>query len=343
MIGQVKNIYGKIRMSMPPSVQGKMSQWSFKLSGKPFVIKDSIPLEQKFPNGEKGGFIMSADFELAWAWRFSKTGANPIKKAERARANMPVILKNLDQFNIPITFATVGHLFLEGCNKSDHDWMSRIPHFDDHWKFMEGDWYAHDPYSDAEKDPAWYAPDMIRLIQQSKVKHEIGTHTFSHIDFSYKNCPADVANDEIQACVDAAKKYGVNLKSIVFPGGTWGNIEVLKQHNIKIYRKSSEYELAYPYYDDQGLLVTVSSLAMDNNKFNWSPEYFLKKYKVYIDKAIKTNTIAHFWFHPSFDPWFLENVFPKILEYVDEKRNEGVLWVGTMETIADHITTRVFK
>jgi len=325
---------------MPSSIQGKMSQWAFSLSRKPFVKKDSVPVEQKFPNGEKGGFIMSADFELAWAWRFSKTGANPIKKAEIARANMPVILSKLERYNIPVTFATVGHLFLESCTKGGHDWMHRIPHFDDHWKFTQGDWYGHDPYSAVEKDPAWYAPDLIKLIQNSKVKHEIGTHTFSHIDFTYKNCPPEVADDEIKACIDVAKKYNIELKSIVFPGGTWGNIEVLKQHKIKIYRKSSEYELAYPYYDKHGLLVTVSSIAMDNNKFNWSPEYFLKKYKVYIDKAIKTNTIAHFWFHPSFDPWFLENVFPEILEYVNEKRKEGSLWVGTMGSIADHIQNK---
>ena len=284
---------------------------------------------------------MSADFELAWAWRFSKTGADPVKKAETARANMPVILDDLEKYNIPVTFATVGHLFLERCAKGDHDRMHRIPHFDDHWKFTDGDWYQHDPYSDVVKDPAWYAPDIVRLIQNSKIKHEIGTHTFSHIDFSYGNCPPEVANDEIAACKDAAMKYNIDLRSMVFPGGTWGNIEVLKQHGIKIYRKSAEYELAYPYFDDHGLLVTVSSAALDSNKFNWSSEYFLKKYKVYIDKAIKTSSIAHFWFHPSFDPWFLENVFPGILEYVNEKRKEGLLWVGTMGAMADHINNKV--
>jgi hypothetical protein len=60
-------------------------------------------------------------------------------------------------------------------------------------------------------------------------------------------------------------------------------------------------------------------------------------YKKYIDKAIKTNTIAHFWFHPSFDEWTLNMVLPPILEYAQKKHQEGKLWIGTMKNIADHI------
>ena len=48
-----------------------------------------------------------------------------LKKAKQSRENVPVLLKIFEDFNIPITWATVGHLFLESCNKGDHDWMEK--------------------------------------------------------------------------------------------------------------------------------------------------------------------------------------------------------------------------
>jgi peptidoglycan/xylan/chitin deacetylase (PgdA/CDA1 family) len=275
---------------------------------------------------------------MAWAWRYSKTGSDYLKKGQTERENFPKIIRLLEKYNIPITFSTVGHLFLDKCDKVDHNWMRRIPHFDDHWKFTVGDWYDHDPHSNYEEAPEWYAPDLIRMIIDSKVNHEIGTHTFSHIDFSYKNCPAGVAEDEIKACKMAADPYDVTLKSMVFPGGTWGNIEVLKTHGIQIYRKNVEHDLAYPWRDEHGLLVTNSSGALEYNPdYGWSARYFIKRLKKFIDKAIKTNTIAHLWFHPSLDPFILKNIFPAFLEYAVERREASDLWIGTMGEIAEYI------
>jgi peptidoglycan/xylan/chitin deacetylase (PgdA/CDA1 family) len=331
-------VYSFIRHIAPASFNGWMNKVVFLLKGKPTVKPDNIDPAKKFPHGEKGGLIISADFEMAWAWRYAKTGSDYLKKGQKERKNFPKIIDILEKYNVPITFSTVGHLFLEKCNKGDHDWMRRIPHFDDHWKFIEGDWYDHDPYSNYKEAPEWYAPDLIQMIIDSKVNHKIGTHTFSHIDFSYKNCPSGVGEDEIKACKNAAEPYGVTLKSMVFPGGTWGNIEALKNHGIQIYRKNVEHDLAYPWRDEDGLLVTNSSGALEYNPdYGWSAQYFVKRLKKYIDKAIKTNTIAHLWFHPSLDPFILKNVIPFFLEYAAERREARDLWIGTMEEIAEYI------
>jgi len=167
------------------------------------------------------------------------------------------------------------------------------------------------------------------------VDHEISSHTFSHIDFSNKNCPEKVAEDEIKACMEAMEPYGLRPESIVFPGGTWGNIKVLEKYGIKIYRKNTEVDLAYPYYDKFGLLVTPTSAGFSKHH-NWSANYYIRRYKTYINKAIKTGTIAHFWFHPSIDELTLKNVFPEVIRYAAEKREKGLLWIGTMKQIADH-------
>jgi peptidoglycan/xylan/chitin deacetylase (PgdA/CDA1 family) len=336
-----KGIYGSIRKIMPDSLKGTLSKFIFDYSGKPIVKKDSITANEKFPNKEKGGLIISADFEMAWAWRYTKTGSDHIKKGQIERANFPKIIKVLEEYNIPITFAIVGHLFLNKCQKGDHDWMQRISHFNNHWKFTHGDWYDKDPYSDYKKAPEWYAPDLIQMIIDSKVNHEIGSHTFSHIDFSDKNCPKQVAEDEIKACIEAIKPYNRYIESIVFPGGTWGNIDVLKQYNLKIYRKKNDFDLTYPYRDNHGLLVSASSGSLEFNQlYGWSIEYFLQRSKKIINRAIDTNTIAHLWFHPSLDPFFLEYLFPKFFHFISQEREKGKLWIGPMNKIAEHINNK---
>lgn len=333
----MRKLYGNFRNRLTDKQKGAISKIVFKLINKPTVRFDNVKAE-KFPNGEKGGLIISADFEMAWAWRYTKTGADCILKGQQERRNFPNILNVLDQYKIPITFATVGHLFLDSCQSGIHDNMKRIPYFDDHWKFNVGDWFDHDPYTDYITNPEWYAPDLIKMILKSDVAHEIGTHTFTHIDFSYKNCPADVAKDELIACVQAAHQYGIKLKSIVFPGGTWGNIEVLKELGITIYRKNIEYDLSYPFRDKLGLLVSPTSAPIEfNTNYGWTMDYYVNRLKEHINKAIKTNTIAHFWFHPSLNPVFIEKIFPEIFEYASNLREKGSLWIGTMDTIADHI------
>lgn len=335
----VRRIYGQARKALPASCQGYMTKMAFILGNKPVVRTNEIDPLIKFPNQEKGGLIISADFEMAWAWRYTKTNDDHLQKGRVERENFPRIIQVLEEYNIPITFATVGHLFLKECNKGEHEWMARIPKFiNDNWQYTNGDWFDHDPYSNYKEAPEWYAPDLIQLFLNSEVEHEVGCHTFTHIDFSDKNCPSQVADDEIKACEQAARPYNVDLKSMVFPGGTWGNIDVLKKHGFKIYRKRCDFELSYPFRDKHGLLVSSSSGSLEHNlAYGWSADYFLDRLKKYIDKAMQTNTIAHLWFHPSLDPYFLHTIFPDFLFYAARQRGKGNLWIGTMKAIAEHI------
>jgi len=305
-----------------------------------FLIKRKPSADPKLTvyKKNKGIFIISADFELGWAFRYSKSDPFPEKKAEQSRKNFPFLLKLFETYSIPITWATVGHLFLRTCKKRDHDWMHRIPYFENrNWLYSKGDWFDCDPYTNWNKAKTWYAPDLIEKILKSNVKHEIGCHSFSHIDFTYENCPPEVAEDEIKACVKAANDWGLKLKSFVFPGGTYGNFEILKKYGFTSYRQTLKYELMLPYIDSNELLVIPVSTGLGDNNLGWSSDYFIKRYKKYIDKAIHTGTVCHFWFHPSIDEWFLHNVFPEILRYVAKKREEGELCILTMEEITSNI------
>lgn len=329
----------KIYQYLPQGVKSNISKINYSFSDLPKVLPDQIE-GNKFPNNEKGGVIISADFELGWAVRYSKHDKNPLAFAQEERKNVPIILRQLEKYHIPIVWATVGHLFLESCNKGDHDWMHRIPYFDDHWRFTEGDWFDCDPYTHWENNNAWYAPDLIEKIINCNTVQEIACHTFSHIDCSYKNCPPQVIDDELKASVEMAQKWGLKLKSLTFPGGTAGNYETLLKYEIDICRKRHlNFEIAYPYRNEQGILVSPTGPSIAMGYKQWSLDYLFSRYKKAIDKAIKKRSLIHMWFHPSQEEKTFTLLLPKILEYLDKKRNEGVLWVGTMDQIAEHINS----
>ncbi len=331
----LQKLYKKFYVNSPKKVQGYLTKVAFKINRKPSV---KISENKYFPNNAKGGFVISADFELAWAWRYSKKSKNPLelamKKAKQARLNIPYLLKLFEDFNFPITWATVGHLFLENCKKGDHDWMNKIPNFDDHWNFTTGSWYDHDPYSNYQSAPEWYAPDLIDLILKAKTGHEIGCHSFSHLHFKDHICPSDVADDDLKACVIAAKHWGITLKSIVFPGGTNGNYKALAKHGFTNYRQNSSYDLFYPEFGEEGMIKLPSSFSIEDMEFNWSKEYYLYRYKKYIDSAIESGTVCHGWFHPSENPWIFKEVLPDLLKYAVELREKGLLYIGTMDQMS---------
>ncbi len=332
----IKQIYNRIYNQLSAKQKADVSKFVIALSGKPHVKRSSIQPVKKFPSLQTGGLIISADFEMAWAFRYSKRNVNPITMADLERENIPILLSLFDEYAIPITWATVGHLFLESCSETSHDWMRRIPYFDHHWKYTSGDWFDADPHTGYQQDSAWYAPDMIEMILKAAVRHEIGCHTYSHILCSDQYCPSGVFEDELKACKQAAGRWGIQLKSMVFPGGIPGNKSILKQQGILIYREKTKYDLAYPYHDDLGLLVTPSTMGFARS-YEWSADYYLNRFRKIIDKAIATNSVAHFWLHPSVDKWTLKYVMPDVLKYSAEKREEGGLWIGSMAQMAEHI------
>jgi hypothetical protein len=193
------------------------------------------------------------------------------------------------------------------------------------------------PAADYKKAPEWYAPDLIEMIIKSKVNHEIGSHSFSHLHFKDDICPPEAAYDDIKACVDAAKNWGIELKSMVFPGGTNGNYSALSSNGFTNYRQNSVYDLFYPEKDQYNLVRLPSSFSIEDTRFNWSKEYYLYRYKKYIDKAIETGTVCHAWFHPSESPWIVNEVFPELLSYAAELREKGLLHIATMDGISSLI------
>jgi peptidoglycan/xylan/chitin deacetylase (PgdA/CDA1 family) len=312
-----------------------LSKLKFTLGLSPEITKVAN-FREFIPEPFSAVVLISSDFELAWAWRYSKSFNDSyqaaIEMAQKERANVPRILTLCEQYNIPITWATVGHLFLESCEKRNgicHPEMYRLDHFENqYWKFAGKDWFEHDPGTDLQRNPEWYCPDLIKLIQESKVEHEIACHTFSHIDCRDGVCSPQLMRAELKKCKKLAKDFGVDLTSFVHPGHTIGNLDVLKEEGFTNFRTDYRNVLGYPIKHSNGLWE-LQQTAEFNLRLGWSPEYHVKRYKMLVERSIKSNTVCVLWFHPSFDEVFLNQIWPDFFTYLDSVRDK--VWITTHE------------
>lgn len=334
----MKQLYVKIRGIIPTSWHGYLTYLIYLLGLKPSVNKR---VKSHF---EKGIIVLSADFEMAWAFRYSKKQNKvAVEKGLHERQNVPMLLSLFEKYNIPVTWATVGHLFLESCirqtDRTAHPEMPRPGYFENkNWFFSKGDWYDADPCSDYLNAPAWYAPDLIEKIIESPVGHEIGCHTFSHIDCTDKNCTADLLKAELNACIEVASKRGIKLKSMVFPGGTFGNYSVLKEMGFTSFRRQMKYHIDMPVPDEYGLVQIPSSHVLEKPRYNWSARVCIRMAESFIIKAARHKLVAHLWFHPSMNSWYLENVLPHVLATIRKMEDDGRIEVMTMKKLAERIS-----
>ena len=312
---------------MNPSLQSSLSKLKFALGLNP-IVEHRDNIGRFIPEPYKAVVLIQADFELAWAWRFSRNFPDSFGESEKIglleRDNIPQIIHLCDKYNIPVTWATVGHLFLERCSVTNgfiHPEIKRLPYFENKfWKYSKNDWFDSDPGTDVHKSPAWYCPDLIELIMQAKAKHEIGCHTFSHIDCRDEICPPEVLESELEACRDLADKKGIILRSFVHPAHTIGNLKTLVKFGYTNYRTSYSKLLGYPIFHSEGIWELKNTTDFTWRK-QWSADYHVYRYCKTIERAIKNRSVCVFWFHPSLDKEFIQYVMPGIFEFLDNNKD----------------------
>lgn len=329
-------------------VKRYLEKLNFFVGNKPRVLSYQKNEVNKFiPSPHRAVVIISCDFELAWAWRFAKQINCSLEKAKeiaiKERENIPFVVELCEEFNVPLTFATVGHLFLESCEKKDglaHCNIKRLDHFENkYWEFSSGDWFDKDPCCNWEQAKEWYAPDLLKKILGSKVKHEIACHTFSHIDCREEVCSADILKQEISECKNMAEKYGVELKSFVFPANLTGNFKAIKEEGLLAFRNDKDV-LGFPEKTSCGLWQFPTTAQICPSKYKWSIEYCIRRYKTIIERAVKHRRLCHFWFHPSMGKEFLEPVLTELFQFIDAKKSE--LYITTMGEYAKYLENEKF-
>lgn len=290
-------------------------------------------------------FIISLDTELLWGY-IAYPSAEVISllknDSEKGRGCIDILLNLFEKHNIPATWAVVGHLFLDHCEKEDgipHKEMSR---------FKE-DWYSSDPCTDIQRDPLYYGKDIVEKILSNRVEHEIGYHSFSHVVFS--KCNREVAEAEVKVGNKLAKEFGITLKSFVFPENKIGYVDVLKENGFKIYRGENGWrrydpsqnilvrkfngginKLVAPPVDPEwmdGIWKIPSSMIFCDPQIKFS---LLPRAKFGLYRAIKAKKVFHIWLHPHSLLLYpsLKDDLDKFLEVVAKKRDDGKIEVMTM-------------
>ncbi|CAD6491095.1 MAG: Polysaccharide deacetylase [Candidatus Argoarchaeum ethanivorans] len=295
-------------------------------------------------------FIISLDVESVWgyaAYPSHKDIALLKRDDTNGRGCIDALLNLFEKHNIPATWAVVGHLFLDHCEKEDG-----IPH-KDMPRFKE-DWYSVDPCTDIQKDPLYYGRDIVEKILSNRIEHEIGYHSFSHVIFS--ECSREVAEAEIKMSNELAKEFGITLKSFVFPENKIGHVDILKKYGFKIYRGENGYRRCNP---SQNILVRklnggINKLIAPPVQPKWmdgiwkipSSMFFcdpqikfsvLPRAKLGLYRAIRAKKVFHAWLHPHNLLRYssLKGDLDRFLGIVAKKRDEGKIEVMTMGEFAE--------
>ncbi|WP_221886626.1 polysaccharide deacetylase family protein [Halonotius roseus] len=195
-----------------------------------------------------GTVVISLDAELSWGFHDQPT--MPADRVANPRAAWAFLLRLFDEYEIPATWAVVGHLCLASCDGEHADHPAGT------------DWFARDPGGHATPRSAWFAPELVETIGNRAVDHEIGLHAFSHVEFGAAETSRAVADAELRQGLAAATAIDASPSSFVFPRNNVGHRDRLAAHGLTCYRGRQPrrwYDLPpLPAVDTAGKLATFA-------------------------------------------------------------------------------------
>jgi len=178
--------------------------------------------EQK--RNKQGVFIISLDTELLWGRvRYGINRNRYEKEWFKNRKNIKKILRLFEKYNIQGTWAVVGHLFLDKCNRKHKEIIGSEK------------WRNQFTGNSIKTESLWYGRDIIQMLKNAKVPQEIACHGFSHTNFT--ELTDKEASSELKACKNIASKEKVRLNTFVFPQEKHAKYTILENSGFKCYRK----------------------------------------------------------------------------------------------------------
>jgi hypothetical protein len=188
--------------------------------------------------------------------RVAKYGRNLLG----ARSAVLAILEQFNEYGIHATWAVVGFLFAD----SGRTLREYAPQLRPQYSNAILSPYLDLPPDDAREtaESIFFAPSLIRRIA-SVANQEIGTHTFSHYYCLEAGQHADAFRADLTAARDAAHRFGIDLKSLVFPKNQYRAdfLEVCAEAGIIAYRGNQRSWLHSATSDqEQGLARRVGRL-----------------------------------------------------------------------------------
>lgn len=182
----------------------------------------------------RGAFLLTFDVELLWGLFFDAGWRRrALARYGGIRDVFDGILDVLARHGIRATFAFVGHLFLDSCERTEGRTHPEMPR--PAVSPLPGDWYAFDPGTDLATDPMWYGADLVEMVRAATPGHEIGAHGFSH---AFLDRDRGLARAEMRAARDAAAAKGLDLRSFVYPRNLVGFPDELAGAGFTHYREA---------------------------------------------------------------------------------------------------------
>jgi peptidoglycan/xylan/chitin deacetylase (PgdA/CDA1 family) len=328
----------------------------------------------------RGVFLVSIDTELAWGAAHRRRDGEAAVAArqrgyEREREVIDQVLDLFDRYGIPGTWAMVGHLLLDGCDRGPDG----RPHPDQprpEYDWLGGDWYAVDPCSDAAADPTWYAPDVVERITACATPQEVASHGFTHMIAGDPGCSREAFAAELAASHVAAVPHGLALRSFVYPRNQVAHVDALPDAGFSAYRggRSTAPFAAVPAGWRRRVATVVDRVrplagsavrparepsgiwnlpqtyyfAPATARRRTPPALWARPARARLRQAVRHRSVFHLWFHPAdvtADPPRALACLDRICAAAARHRDRGALDTLTMAQLADtlgsgSVTTR---
>lgn len=309
---------------------------------------------------QRGTFIFSLDAELAWGHydRFHAGLFSP--DGSRERWAIEQLLDLFDEFQIVATWAFVGHLFFNECEKCTVcpilEWRGKYDTFKAIYET------AH---------PLWYGADIVRAVLQRKMPHEIAFHGYTHRIFDEGLSEAGVRT-EIEEWLRLAARQNLIPRTVIFPRNQINYLDLFQSYGFSAFRGEETqptlcslpfigrvfrryyYELAAllppplyePAIDPSGLVNVPSSRWLFG--FNRKLEGLLDGCGLHtlrlrqivqgIRRAGRENLTIHLWAHP-FEFRSERDVLKLryLLGYVAEEIDQGRMRSVSISTVAHEV------
>ena len=280
-------------------------------------------------DNDSGTFVISLDYELLWgvwdATTKEKYGTHIIGVKEV----IPALLDLFAQYDVRVTFATVGILFA----KNKKELMPYLPVTKPLYGNVRYNVYSNELTAVGNNevdDPYHFGYSLFEKIRNSP--HEMATHTFSHYFCLEDGQTADQFDADIKAAIKIASAKNIDICSLVFPRNQVNEtyLPLLVNNGINVYRGNPESWIYKPRKFSAEILFIRLCRLLDtylpisgHNSFtidkssalpvNIPASRFLKPYNkrlAWLEKmklnrimqemtyAAKNNTLYHLWWHP---------------------------------------------
>ena len=186
----------------------------------------------------KGTLVISLDTELAWGRIGESTNSNYYHLHRQTKSVIKRLLEVFDNYQCPVTWALVGRLLDTNWSMASKDLSKFYPGL-----VSQNIYSSEDLNGDGESIILF--PELVDLIRNSKVDHEIASHSYNHILFGSASCnkEEEIEND-IALQKNILGKWSIVPKTIVYPRNNIGAIKNLQENGYTVYRgeQSTWYE-----------------------------------------------------------------------------------------------------